>query len=77
MQVNGVQWYLDANVLQNMQRNSYRFGTAWGQVNDRLIISGWTIALKKKKNKKNTVAENMIYWLGLIGAVDLVTCELG
>ncbi len=27
------------------QRNSYRFGTNWGWVNDRIFIFGWTIPL--------------------------------
>ncbi len=27
------------------QRNSYRFGTTWGRVNDRILIFGWTIPL--------------------------------
>ncbi len=27
------------------QRHSYRFGTTWGWVNDRILIFGWTIPL--------------------------------
>ncbi len=27
------------------QRHSYRFGTTWGRVNDRIFIFGWTIPL--------------------------------
>ncbi len=32
------------------QRNSYRFGTTWGWVNDRIFIFGWTIPLRLQKS---------------------------
>ncbi len=31
--------------LCSEQRHSYRFGTTWGWVNDRIFIFGWTIHL--------------------------------
>ncbi len=36
------------------QRNSYRFGTTWGWVNDRIFIFGWTIPLNKQMCKITT-----------------------
>ncbi len=32
------------------QRHSYRFGTTWGWVNDRIFIFGWTIPLRMSKS---------------------------
>ncbi len=42
------------------QRNSYRFGTAWGWVNDRIFIFGWTIPLSHLKSKCLIISTKVI-----------------
>ncbi len=47
------------------QRNSYRFGTTWGWVNDRIFIFWWTIPLRASllvivANTTNTTPSSLV-----------------
>ncbi len=46
--------------VQQKQRNSYRFGTTWGWVNDRIFIFGWTIPLSHLKSKCLIISTKVI-----------------
>ncbi len=57
------------------QRNSYRFGTTWGWVNDdRIFIFGWTIPLSLAwvyallKNTSVSISEDIytVWWINLL-----------
>ncbi len=65
------------------QRNSFRFGSTWGWVNDRIFIFGWTIPLTvqifmnisqfKAKLAKSTMGQNKLFAYNK--SISTVTCK--